>query len=88
MATITETVGAREITHGNFKDHARITQCLKLIIDHEVTLRMQRQQPPLTYAQKESLDMIAHKIGRIIAGESSFTDHWIDISGYAEIANK
>ena len=88
MADITKIISARGVTHGDFADHARITQRLKIVIDDELTLRLQRQQPPLAYTQKESLDMMMHKIGRIIAGEASFADHWIDISGYAEIANK
>jgi hypothetical protein len=30
--------------------------------------------------------MIAHKIGRIMAGDPNFHDHWADLSGYAELA--
>ena len=29
--------------------------------------------------------MIAHKIGRILAGDPSFQDHWADIAGYATL---
>lgn len=35
--------------------------------------------------QSESLDMIAHKIGRIIAGDPNVEDHWRDIAGYATL---
>jgi hypothetical protein len=38
---------------------------------------------------QESLDMIAHQIGRIIAGDPGFADHWADIAGYAQlVANR
>jgi hypothetical protein len=29
--------------------------------------------------------MIAHKIGRIIAGDPDFRDHWDDLAGYATL---
>lgn len=72
-------------THGDFGDHARITSRLKDVMAEEIALRTNRGQPPLTFAMRESLDMIAHKIGRIIAGHAGFTDHWDDIAGYARL---
>lgn len=81
-------VGERGKTHGKFSDHARITQSFKRLAHAELYRRHQRGQPPLTDQQNESIDMILHKLGRIIAGESGFADHWADIAGYAEIANK
>ena len=88
VVNIPDVLKDRQVTHGDYTDSARISQTLKRVISEELIHRMERQQPPLTYIQKESLDMMMLKIGRIIAGESSFADHWIDISGYAEIANK
>ena len=41
--------------------------------------------PDLSPSQAESLDMIAHKIGRILAGDPFVKDHWADIAGYAEL---
>lgn len=75
-------------THGNFSDHARISGRLKQTIYLELAERSKRGQPALNHQQVEALDMIAHKIGRIIAGDPSFQDHWDDIGGYANIANK
>lgn len=75
-------------THGDFVDHARITQRLKLAITTEYEHRRDRGQLPLSDTQREAIDMIVHKIGRIIAGDPSFADHWDDIAGYAHIANK
>lgn len=81
-----ELLSERGKTHGDFADHARITQLLKDTIKIELVRRHHRQQPRLTATQKESIDMILHKIGRIVAGESGFQDHWDDIAGYAKIA--
>lgn len=78
----------REKTHGSFEDHARITQRLKQVIEEELLLRHERGQPPLNYKQREALDMIAHKEGRIIAGNPDFADHWDDIAGYSVIAKE
>lgn len=75
-------------THGSFTDHARITQQLKHVMQGELALRRARGQNDLTAQHIESLEMIAHKIGRIIAGDPTFQDHWDDIAGYAHIANK
>ena len=72
-------------THGNYATHAFITQDLKRVITHYVADLDRR----LDNDMQESLDMIAHKIGRIIAGDPSFADHWADIAGYAQlIANR
>jgi hypothetical protein len=90
MTTSKETadlVASRQVSHGDFTDHARCTQHLKLTIDLEVAARYDRGQPPLSSTQRESIDMILHKIGRIVAGDASFQDHWDDIAGYARIAN-
>jgi hypothetical protein len=35
--------------------------------------------------QRESLDMIAHKIARILNGNPNVHDHWHDIAGYATL---
>ena len=35
--------------------------------------------------QVEALEMIAHKIGRIINGDHSYSDSWHDIAGYAKL---
>lgn len=75
----------RAKTHGDFTDHARITSKLKGVIVEEVTARYVRGQPALSLEMRESLDMICHKIGRILAGKSDTSDHWDDIAGYARL---
>lgn len=71
----------RQKTHGDYGRHACVTQAIKRVF----------QAPGLPGAlalddsQKESLDMIAHKIGRILAGDPNHEDHWRDIAGYATL---
>lgn len=70
----------RKTTHGPYEVHAQITQDLKY------TMQECRGYHTLPHYHRETLDMIAHKIGRILAGDPDFRDHWIDIAGYAELS--
>jgi hypothetical protein len=42
----------------------------------------------LEYFQAQSLDATADKIGRILAGNPDFKDHWVDIQGYAALVHR
>jgi len=70
----------RKCQHGDFEIHSRISQKLKncLFCQDEI-------ETILTAAQKESLEMICHKMARIIAGDPNHIDHWNDIAGYATL---
>jgi len=75
----------REKTHGDYVLHASITQDLKRVIRHHVA----DLDVKLDDDMQETLDMIAQKIGRIIAGNPEEPDHWRDIAGYAQlVANR
>ena len=77
--TIDAVLTERGSRYGNFEDHARITQSLK----HEI-----RQGDSYTKMEDdmvEALDMIAHKIGRIVNGDPRYADSWVDIAGYAKL---
>jgi len=65
--------------HGDYTEHAQITQDLKQVIYKA------RNWPVLTYVQREALDMLAHKMGRILAGDPNHRDHWDDICGYSRL---
>ncbi len=39
----------------------------------------------LSFSQREALEMIAHKIGRILNGDPDYADSWHDIAGYAKL---
>jgi hypothetical protein len=75
----------REKTHGDYEIHAAITQDLKRVMRNHVCDLDRRLDDDM----QETLDMIAHKIGRIIAGNPAEPDHWRDIAGYAQlVANR
>ena len=65
-------------THGDFNHHAEATQFLKDVCDAYCVNE-------LSVVQKESLDMITRKIGRILSGDPNWKDHWVDIAGYSQL---
>lgn len=65
--------------YGCFIGHARITQHLKDVIAKGLVCENKK----LADDQKEALDMICHKIGRIVNGDADYDDSWRDIAGYA-----
>lgn len=75
--SIEDTLAERGSRYGSFKGHAKITQDIKLIIDSN--------SGKLSPSQRESLEMIAHKMGRILNGDPNYDDSWIDIAGYAQL---
>ena len=78
---ITDTLAERGKRYGVFTGHAAITQDLKTCIKHHLGERNKDLAPD----QQESLDMICHKIGRIINGDENYDDSWVDIAGYAKL---
>jgi hypothetical protein len=82
---ITEILDERGKRYGKFKDHAEISQSLKHSVYGAVAERGTKMKPD----QIEALDMICHKIARIINGDPDYADSWIDIAGYAQlVANR
>lgn len=85
MTDINQTLEERQKTHGEFLSHARISMQLKLFIADEI----RKEDKDLSYVQREALDMICHKIARILNGNPDTHDHWHDIAGYATlVANR
>ena len=71
---------SRAQTHGSFSASSATVQLIKQRMRSEDGWR------DLLAAQKEALEMIAHKIGRILHGNPHEPDHWRDIAGYAALA--
>jgi hypothetical protein len=78
---ITEILDERGKRYGTFVGHAEVSQQLKTVMADAL---MQRSKD-ITNDQQEALDMIAHKIARIINGDPNYADSWIDIAGYAQL---
>ena len=76
---VTQILTERGLRYGKFIDHARVTQELKNVI------KAYLGDKSLADDQQEALDMICHKIGRIVNGDPDYADSWIDIAGYAKL---
>lgn len=80
---VNELLAGRQSRYGSFQGHAEISQALKL------TMQDQTKWPMLDDDQREALEMIQHKIARILNGDPTYADNWIDIAGYATlVANR
>ncbi len=68
--------------YGKFTGHAQLAMSLKSKIRwHREVNKMDK----LADDQQEALDMICHKIGRIVNGDPNYADSWVDIAGYAKL---
>lgn len=65
--------------YGTFVSHAEISQELKMIMGNTPNWQI------LDSDMKESLEMIVHKIARILNGNPGYSDSWVDIAGYAKL---
>lgn len=81
MNTIDNTLAERGSRYGPFEGHATVTQQLKSY----VWIALEERGKVLAPDQQEALDMIFHKIGRIINGDPDYDDSWVDIAGYAKL---
>jgi hypothetical protein len=80
--------------YGDFTDHARLAQQLQHALE--------RHQIPsgsdvpttcipwnhLTSVQQRALTTICDKLARILNGDPSYDDNWIDIQGYARLVQE
>jgi hypothetical protein len=69
----------RGTRYGAFHNHAEIAQGLK---NQLTRLKKWQDLPP---DMREALDMILHKIARIMNGDPYYMDNWVDIVGYAQL---
>ena len=79
---MTDILDERQKTHGDFDLTAMIAQELKDVMRRGQNWKM------LDDTQREALEMIASKIGRIMSGNPHEADHWRDIAGYAALIER
>lgn len=90
-SNIEDTLKERGSRYGEFPQHAQITQRLKNVMGNFSGLKDETEKvhihpwDELADDQKEALEMIAHKIGRILNGDPNYADSWVDIAGYAKL---
>jgi len=74
-------IDMRGLDYGKFKDGAALMQGIK----RQMAEHAQKHDKLFADDQWEALEMIVHKIGRIVNGNPDAVDHWIDIAGYAKL---
>lgn len=80
---IATTLAERGERYGQFHHTAAIAQSIKSAMWHSPNWLV------LADDQREALDMIANKLGRILNGDADYGDSWHDIAGYSTlIANR
>jgi len=67
--------------YGKFIEGAEIMQMLKRLVHNYI----EKRGTPLAFDQREAIDMMIHKLGRVINGNPDKVDHWVDIAGYATL---
>lgn len=65
--------------YGAFPDHAVISQAIKTAMSRSANWQH------LAPDQREALEMVAHKVGRILNGNPDYVDSWTDIVGYVQL---
>lgn len=79
MADIGKVLEERGSRYGEFKNHAEIAQGLK----HEMHVSPGWNR--LDQDMKEALEMVQHKIARILNGDPQYLDSWLDGAGYFKL---
>jgi hypothetical protein len=82
MADINTLLKDRGEKYGSFASTSKISQDIKKCMSEAPNWHL------LSYEQKEALEMIAVKIGRILNGNPNHTDSWVDIVGYATLGGR
>lgn len=76
------TLKERGYKNGDYAEMARVIQNIK------DCMRSSPKWESISAEHREALEMISHKMGRIVAGDPSHSDHWHDIQGYAKLGEK
>lgn len=80
--SIEDTLADRGSRYGHFEGHAYVTQNIKR------AMKNSSKWEKLPDDMKEALEMVAHKIGRILNGDPEYKDSWVDIEGYVHLVSQ
>lgn len=78
-SNVKKTLNSRGKSYGNFVEQFRVAQNIK------DSMRDSVNWDSLPPEMKESLEMCATKISRILTGDVNHKDSWHDVSGYAKL---
>lgn len=79
---IDETLAERGERYGKFEDQASLSQQLKR------TMHSGRNWQRMSDDKREALEMVQHKIARILNGDPDYHDSWHDIIGYIRLVEE
>lgn len=80
--TIQTTLDQRGNEYGDYSDMADLAQRLKEVMKHTP------KWETLSMVQRESLEMLATKLARILTGNPNNRDSWHDIAGYVTLVER
>jgi hypothetical protein len=80
-ADVDQTLNERAQDYGTFRDGAALMQGIKRLLAGHAA----KHDKTFADDQWEALEMMVHKIGRIVNGNPDKVDSWIDIAGYATL---
>lgn len=75
-----DTIKERESVYGPFGVHAKAEQEMKM------SMMSQPGWHALNDIQKSAMEMIVHKMARVLNGSADYDDNWHDIAGYSTLA--
>lgn len=83
VTDVNQMLAGRESRYGSFQNHASISQALKSV------MQARSGWDRLAADQKEALEMVQHKVARILNGDPNWHDSWLDVAGYSTlVANR
>ena len=80
MTEMQKILSDRKDKYGDFRYQANLSIYLKRV------MRDGNEWHNMEPYMQESLDMIQHKIARILNGDPNYQDSWVDVIGYAQLA--
>jgi hypothetical protein len=81
VANIEDLLNDRAKDYGKFKDGAALMQSIKRLLAEHARVH----DKLFADDQWEAIEMIVHKLGRILNGNPDKVDNWVDIAGYATL---
>jgi hypothetical protein len=79
---VDQTLVERGRRYGHFVGHAGLSQGIKEVMRGAAGWRS------LAPDQREALEMVAHKVARILNGDPDYVDSWHDIAGYVRLVEQ
>lgn len=76
---VNQILGERGNRYGTFESNAKTCQLLKNV------LHSQDGWYRLSYVQREAVEMMMHKISRLVNGDAAYLDTVVDIAGYNQL---